>query len=221
MKIANLRFAMVVFLHLYAIKMKNFNMVQARKNPRKDGNHTEVIKGLRDYGATVLDISAVPKGTDILVGFNGILHIMEIKNPNQPPSQIKLTPGELECKSNFERVNVEYNVVLHVKDALDIIDPTRQGEKPTDRNKLILKVCEIMEVSFNDVMGESQLPEVCHARHLAMFLIYFKHDSATLKKVGGYFNKGNGSTRHAIRATKKRIATDRDFRKKYEKLKDL
>ena len=45
-----------------------------------DANHTEIVAGLRQIGATVVDLAKVGKGCpDILVGFRGKTYLMEIK----------------------------------------------------------------------------------------------------------------------------------------------
>ena len=45
-----------------------------------DANHTEIVAGLRQVGATVVDLAKVGKGCpDILVGFRGKTYLMEIK----------------------------------------------------------------------------------------------------------------------------------------------
>lgn len=45
-----------------------------------DANHTEIVAGLRQIGATVVDLAKVGKGCpDILVGWRGKTYLMEIK----------------------------------------------------------------------------------------------------------------------------------------------
>ena len=49
---------------------------------RTDHNQAEIVKALRDVGATVQDLHLVGHGCpDILVGFRGRNYIMEIKMP--------------------------------------------------------------------------------------------------------------------------------------------
>lgn len=62
---------------------------------RVDGNHKEIVKALRDVGASVQSLADLGKGVpDILVGFRGDNYIMEIKDWRQPPSKRRLTPDE-------------------------------------------------------------------------------------------------------------------------------
>ena len=60
---------------------------------RIDTNHKEIVKALRDAGATVLSLAAMKHGCpDILVGYNGETVLMEIKRD----AKAKFTPDQLE-----------------------------------------------------------------------------------------------------------------------------
>ena len=85
---------------------------------RKDGNHKEIVNGLRKFGAVVLDVSNLPNLFDILVCYNGITHIVEIKNPE---TKHKLTGGELECKNLVESVGVTYHVIYSLSEIIEIL----------------------------------------------------------------------------------------------------
>ena len=93
-------------------------MIRAAK---VDSNQSEIVKALRKVGATVLIISQLKNAFDILVGYRGNLFIIEIKDGTLSPSRRKLTPGEIKCKTNFERVGVTYHIANSVDEALDII----------------------------------------------------------------------------------------------------
>jgi len=88
---------------------------------RTDDNQSEIIKALRDLGAVVTDCSSLRKAFDLLVGYRGKLHIIEVKDGSKPKSQRKLTEGETKCKESFERVGVPYNVVESVEDAINLV----------------------------------------------------------------------------------------------------
>lgn len=88
---------------------------------RVDGNQPEIVKGLRAFGATVTVTSQLKNAFDILVGYRGSLFIMEIKDGDKPPSQTKLTEGELRAKASYEKVGVKYNVVYDLGQAIDVI----------------------------------------------------------------------------------------------------
>jgi len=60
---------------------------------RIDTNHKEIVKALRDAGATVVSMASLKHGTpDILVGYAGETILMEIKRD----AKAKFTPDQLE-----------------------------------------------------------------------------------------------------------------------------
>lgn len=62
---------------------------------RTDGNHSRVVKELRQMGVSVQSIADIGDGCpDILCGFRGVNVILEIKDWKQPPSKRRLTPKE-------------------------------------------------------------------------------------------------------------------------------
>ena len=85
-----------------------------RRAARIDSNQNEIVKHLRDHGASVQILSMVGKGCpDILVGYTnagGVQRniVMEIKDGEKPPSQQRLTPDE---EKWFERWQGECAVV--------------------------------------------------------------------------------------------------------------
>ena len=92
---------------------------------KKDANHKDIVDALVSLGCAVTDCAALKNEFDILVGYKGKLHIMEIKDGNKPKSARKLTDGELKCMDKYSKVGIKYNVVLSVEDAIKII----MGEK--------------------------------------------------------------------------------------------
>jgi Holliday junction resolvase len=68
-----------------------------RRAAKVDANQSEIVRALRECGATVLSLAAMGKGCpDLLVGRNSVNLLMEIKDPSQKPSQRKLTDDEKE-----------------------------------------------------------------------------------------------------------------------------
>ncbi len=66
-----------------------------RRAARVDRNQTEVVEALRQAGCRVQPLHMVGKGCpDILVGRDGRLVLMEIKDGEKPPSARKLTEDE-------------------------------------------------------------------------------------------------------------------------------
>jgi len=60
---------------------------------RIDTNHKEIVKALRDVGATVVSLASMKHGCpDLLVGFNNETLLMEIKKD----SKSRFTPDQLD-----------------------------------------------------------------------------------------------------------------------------
>ena len=86
---------------------------------RVDSNQKEIVKALRKAGATVLHTHQLKNCFDILVGYNGINYIVEIKDGNKPPSQRKLTTGEEKFRDEWE--GGEYYIIESIEQALKLI----------------------------------------------------------------------------------------------------
>lgn len=66
-----------------------------RRAARIDRNHAEIVLALRSVGALVRDTSGVGGGfPDLVVGFRGRVHLIEIKDGLRTPSGRKLTNGQ-------------------------------------------------------------------------------------------------------------------------------
>lgn len=90
------------------------------KHGRRDRNHPGIVKGLRDVGASVLDLGDVAKGCpDILVGWRGRNYLLEIKDGEKPPSQRDLTDDQ---KAFHLAWRGQVGVVLDLEAALAIIN---------------------------------------------------------------------------------------------------
>jgi hypothetical protein len=62
-----------------------------------DRNQPEIVDALRNFGATVILLSAVGKGCpDLLVGYAGQNHLLEVKMPKG-----KLTPDQVVTHSTW------------------------------------------------------------------------------------------------------------------------
>ena len=86
---------------------------------RVDSNQKEIVEALRKAGATVLHTHQLKNCFDILVGYNGINYIVEIKDGNKPPSQRKLTTGEEKFRDEWE--GGEYYIIESIEQALKLI----------------------------------------------------------------------------------------------------
>jgi len=86
---------------------------------RIDANQPEIVKKLRDVGATVAVTSALGNGfVDIVVGYRGTNYLLEIKDGSKPPSKRKLTEKE---KVFHHTWNGSTAVVESADDALRVI----------------------------------------------------------------------------------------------------
>lgn len=66
-----------------------------RRAAKVDSNQQSIVAALRAIGATVQSIAPVGKGCpDLLVGFRGTNHLLEVKDGGKSPSKQTLTPDE-------------------------------------------------------------------------------------------------------------------------------
>jgi hypothetical protein len=89
------------------------------RRAKPDGNQTEIVKALRDAGASVQLLSMVGDGCpDLLVGFRGRNYLLEVKDGRLPPSARKLTPDQ---KDWHEAWRGQARVVTNLFEALEAI----------------------------------------------------------------------------------------------------
>ena len=84
-----------------------------------DRNQPEIVRALRQIGASVQHLHKVGEGCpDLIAGFRGVNYLIEVKDGAAPPSQTKLTPDQAVWHQTWEgRVYVAYSVT----DALRIV----------------------------------------------------------------------------------------------------
>lgn len=81
-------------------------MARPPRGGHKDGNHDAVVKGLRDFGATVLSLAGVGNGCgDLLVAYRGTICVLEIKDPDSSRGT-KLSKAEAEFIAEWPRAYV-------------------------------------------------------------------------------------------------------------------
>ena len=91
-----------------------------RRNARTDGNHSAIVKDLEKLqGISVKSVATIKKFLDIVVGYNKVNYLFEIKNPEYPPSARKLTPDEKIFHDNWQG---QADVILTTQDILTIIN---------------------------------------------------------------------------------------------------
>lgn len=63
--------------------------------PKVDANQAEIVEALRKVGCSVQLLHMVGKGCpDLLVGWQGMNVMLELKDGSKPPSARKLTPDQ-------------------------------------------------------------------------------------------------------------------------------
>ncbi len=93
-----------------------------RRAARKDKNQNDIADALTKAGATVTDLSKAGGGvTDLLVSYGRKWFVLEVKNPNVPASDRKLTPAQVEWHAK-QRAPV--HVVMTPDQALNAIGAT-------------------------------------------------------------------------------------------------
>ena len=67
-----------------------------RRAAKVDANQTEIVKALRQVGASVQSLASTGKGCpDLLVGFRGVNWLLEIKDGRKVRSARKLTEDQV------------------------------------------------------------------------------------------------------------------------------
>jgi hypothetical protein len=90
-----------------------------KRAAKVDGNQAEIVKVLREAGATVQPLHTVGSGCpDLLVGFRGRNYLLEVKDGRKPPSARKLTPDQ---KPWHEAWRGQARVVTNLFEALEAI----------------------------------------------------------------------------------------------------
>jgi hypothetical protein len=83
------------------------------------GAHALVRDTLRARGWFVHDMSPVGRGwPDLFCAKHKRIVLVEVKNPNQPPSKRKLNQRQVELHKKLVEAGVEVRVLLTIEDAL-------------------------------------------------------------------------------------------------------
>jgi len=88
-----------------------------RRAAKVDDNQGEIVKLFRKLGWTVLIISQLKNCCDIIVSKNGRTVAVEIKDGAKPPSQRKLSDGEIKFRDNWQG---EYSLVICNDDVINM-----------------------------------------------------------------------------------------------------
>jgi len=91
-----------------------------RLRAKVDTNHAEIVKALRQAGASVRSLAQVGHGTpDLLVGWRGRNFLFEVKDPNRKPSERQLTIDE---KAWHYTWNGQVCVIESVEAAFEVME---------------------------------------------------------------------------------------------------
>lgn len=86
---------------------------------RVDRNQAEITKALRQAGCTVTPTHVIGDGfPDLVVGYRGINHLLEVKDGMKPPSAQALTVDEKKWHIGWRGT---VHVVKSVDDALRVV----------------------------------------------------------------------------------------------------
>ena len=74
-----------------------------RRRGKIDRNHGEIVRAMRQVGASVQSLAEIGCGCpDLLVAFRGKMALMEVKDGMLPPSQKRLTEDEEVWHKNWQ-----------------------------------------------------------------------------------------------------------------------
>ncbi|TGD82855.1 hypothetical protein [Hymenobacter wooponensis] len=90
-----------------------------RTASRVDANQPAVVQALRAIGASVLYTHQLKNCFDLLVGYRGRTFLIEVKDPEQPPSKRQLTAGEEEFRSTWR--GSPYHIVHTPDEAIQLV----------------------------------------------------------------------------------------------------
>ena len=94
-------------------------MTKSNWSDKRDANEAEIIAKFREYHALVIQMPR-SAGYDLQVHFGGFsLPPIEVKNPN---SRWKFTEGEAVLKAECEKRGIEYIVIMHPAEVVDLIN---------------------------------------------------------------------------------------------------
>jgi hypothetical protein len=73
-----------------------------RRRGRVDENHAAIVDLLRGFDCSVISTAGVGDGfPDLVVGFQGVTHLIEIKDGDKSPSRRRLTDDEREWHATW------------------------------------------------------------------------------------------------------------------------
>lgn len=86
------------------------------RRAKRDGNHTEIVRRLREAGRTVVELHRVGGGVaDLLVAWPGGVVLLEVKDPT---GRNRVEPSQEEFRAAWRGPRGSYVVVRSVAEAL-------------------------------------------------------------------------------------------------------
>ena len=93
-----------------------------RRAARVDANHAEIVAALRKVGASVVSLAPVGQGCpDVLVGYQGRNHLLEIKDGSKKPSARRLNVMQERWHDNWRGSSCTVNSVEAALAAIGVI----------------------------------------------------------------------------------------------------
>ena len=77
-------------------------MARSHLANKRDANHKAMVAYFRKMACSVLDIADLPNCCDLIVSKHGRSIFVEVKDSKKPPSQRKLTEGEIKFKNETQ-----------------------------------------------------------------------------------------------------------------------
>mgnify|MGYP003635522612 FL=1 len=96
-------------------------MARTYNRSSTDLNQPEIVAALRKMGAAVFITTCVKEFCDLVVGYNGVWTLLEVKDGSKPPSQRLLTPRELKAVKTANLVGCQIYVVNNIDEAINVI----------------------------------------------------------------------------------------------------
>ena len=91
-----------------------------KRGGKTDGNHREIVNALRDHGACIIDTSGHGGGfPDLIVGFNGMTFLVEIKNLKTQYGRAGLNKNQQKWKARW--TGGPYCIVTDIESAIRAI----------------------------------------------------------------------------------------------------
>ena len=90
-----------------------------RRYPNLDANQPDIVKALRQAGASVTSLASVGGGCpDLLVGIRKVTTVIEVKDGAKPPSKRKLTEAEQDWHDAYQG---SVHIVESIEQALAVL----------------------------------------------------------------------------------------------------